>query len=101
MNTIKRAFIDTALSNADLMDGEEVHIRESYSGRGMYGKTCFGIVADRDGDAIKFAISLGLILAADDDEWGEVHAMDLGDAAETDSMGRGMILYFPGYQLVD
>jgi hypothetical protein len=72
----------------------EIDIR-SYSGRGMYGKTCLGITAHRVNDA--FA---DLLTACDNvgtDDLPDVIAM-LAEAlrgAQTDSMGRDMILYFP------
>jgi hypothetical protein len=76
----------------------EAEARTDYSGRGMYGKTCVGIVTDAP--IAYLAMGLGVILAdmaeADDlftvddalFEW-----YDLQTA--TDSMGLSTILYFP------
>jgi len=54
-------------------------IRSDYSGRGMYGKTCYGIVLEDDlvNDAIGMAAVKGL------------------PGAKTDSMGLKTILYWP------
>lgn len=68
-------------------------VYEDYSGRGMFGKTCIGFCYDKTdvaamADLIDAAFSLGEIL-------------ELRDAlryAETDSMGKGAIMYFPRYQ---
>jgi len=55
-------------------------IRSSYSGRGMFGKTCWAV--DGDGDPMKIieaAAALGLT------------------GARMDDMGRGTIIYWPNY----
>ena len=53
-------------------------IREDYSGRGMYGKTCYGIVVDGSGtEVIEAAAALGV------------------RGARTDNMGKGTIVYWP------
>jgi len=102
MTYLKRSLINMALANANLVDGEDgVNVRSDYSGRGMYGGTCFGVDFDRESDSYKFLVSLALVMAEDDEEWGDQHAMDLAEQAVTDSMGRGMIVYFPGVKLED
>ena len=76
----------------DSVDDAESALHEGYSGRGMYGDECFGIVVDDIGELCRFFAYLG----AD-------HDTDLADrlarVARTDSMGRSMIVYFPGYTL--
>jgi len=52
-------------------------VREDYSGRGMYGKTCLGIVCDDDTECIELAAQYGF------------------RRAQTDSMGKQMIVYWP------
>ena len=54
----------------------EDDLRENYSGRGMYGSTCYGIVTDDPEELIDRAIELGLR--------GEC----------TDSMGLSTIVYW-------
>ena len=52
-------------------------VEEEYSGRGMYGKTCFGIDCDDDQTAIEEAAERGL------------------KGASRDSLGKGFIVYWP------
>jgi hypothetical protein len=58
----------------------------SYSGRAMYGEECLGIVFDDLADAIRFAFAVG---AADPD------LADTLIQPRFDSMGRGIIVYWP------
>lgn len=51
-------------------------LRESYSGRSMYGKTCYGIVTDRPDELIERAIEQGIT------------------GASTDNMGLSTIVYW-------
>lgn len=101
MKTIERKLVKDALNNANIREGEDgdASIREEYSGRGMYNRTCFGVTFNRESDSYKFLVSLALILAkeGEDDQAPYV----LAAAATTDSMGTGMILYFPGFTLED
>jgi hypothetical protein len=65
----------------------------AYSGRGMYGQQCVGVDTEGVGDLMKIAVLLVR------------HGIDpfdvagLGDALHTDSMGRGVILYWPSLKL--
>lgn len=52
-------------------------IYEEYSGRGMYGKTCIGIVCNNAIDCIESAAAKGIT------------------GAKTDNMGKSMIVYWP------
>jgi hypothetical protein len=72
------------------LEPEEM-IRVSYSGRGMYGDSCFGLYVDDQRELVKFFIELTTI---DQDT-----AIDLADALRTDTMGRSLIAYFPGWTL--
>ena len=65
---------------ADGVDGE---IYPDYSGRGMYGDECVGIILKDEGDLFRFA---GLL----DDDFVEL----LG-SPEWDSMGLREIAYWP------
>lgn len=62
---------------ADLLGGS---VRDDYSGRGMFGKSCYGIVCDDANECIAEAGALGL------------------RGARTDSMGRSVIVYWPSIQ---
>ena len=65
--------IDAIYDVADQIGGR---VRESYSGRGMYGKTCYGIVCEDTTECIEAAAERGI------------------RGAETDSMGRSFIVYW-------
>lgn len=84
--TLSRAEVESALMNADL--APEDALRESYSGRGMYGEPCFGIVVDRIGEALMFAA----------EAYGMGLDLDLS-RAKMDGMGHGTIVYFPGHTI--
>lgn len=63
-----------------ISDGfENRSLREDYSGRGMYGKTCLGIVCENPIHIIEEAAQRGLL------------------GAKMDSMGRDSIVYWPHY----
>lgn len=65
-------------------------VRTDYSGRGMYGRTCFGI--DIDGAAAGFTFKLGVALAANHPELAEELSYE---TVATDNMGLGTIVYWP------
>jgi hypothetical protein len=58
---------------ADTVGG---HVRNDYSGRGMYGETCYGIVCDNEEECIEVGALKGL------------------RGANTDSMGKSRIVYW-------
>jgi hypothetical protein len=76
--------LNTIRDNGDM----EFSVRK-YSGRGMYGKECLAIDGD-DIEPILLGYLIGL-LAADDlsDLTGYLKGM------RSDSMGRGMVYYWP------
>lgn len=92
--TINRQTIEQALYDADLEPEED--LRDDYSGRGMYGRNCFGFVTSIAGLA-RFFAALGA-LAAEDEELEQLPG-DLARNLSSDSMGRDTIFYFPNFQL--
>jgi hypothetical protein len=60
----------------------------TYSGRGMYGDQCVGFDFDHMSD-------LGLLSVAINEVLGEAVGRDMIENLRTDSMGLGMIAYFP------
>ena len=78
--------LDFAVASID----DEADIRPDYSGRGMYGTLCIGIVAD-DTDDLMY--KLGTRLAGT--ELGSILADQRKDH---DSMGLNEIVYFPNLQ---
>lgn len=70
----------------------------SYSGRGMYGKTCLGIDCEL-GELLTLALELGALTAEPGPIGGAARTLRL-DRVSTDSMGRGTIYYWPGIEYV-
>ncbi len=58
-------------------------VREGYSGRGMYGKECYGIVCENSIECIEAAFAMGL------------------RGAKTDNMGLRYIVYYPNPRIED
>lgn len=79
---------------------------DGYSGRGMYGNTCAAVTFDDDSESFLFFARLGSFAASSDDATMDPShpaskAMyELVHAARTDSMGRDIIVYFPGWTFV-
>lgn len=71
-------------------------LRASYSGRGMYGDGCFGVICDSPAEAMgRIVFELCVNFQRED------LAEELLDGMQTDSMGRGAILYWPGVTVED
>lgn len=100
---ISRHDVHDALERVGI-DGDEVEIRPSYSGRGMYGDTCWGIVASRKVHARFLVALVGHFTEMLDQDGGqpgdgEELVSRLAEAAEFDTMGTSSIMYFPGWRL--
>jgi hypothetical protein len=66
----------------------------SYSGRAMYGKTCLAVNLDNGlGEFISAIMTEALENADNDDIFDVARAFE---SMRTDSMGRGIVVYFPG-----
>ncbi len=97
MQYIPEELIEQAFYNADL-DMDE-NLREKYSGRGMYGQECFGIVYSYQSQLTGFFLHLDRIIQEEALEF-EVDsdlAFTLSEATNTDSMAFDRIAYFPGF----
>lgn len=75
-------------------DDVGVTLRFDYSGRFMFGRTCFGFVGDVH-DLAAFFYALGLYLDPEDD--GDALARRL----RCDNVGLEMIYYFPGVDVTE
>jgi len=74
-----------------LLENQAFFEVRSYSGRSMYGRKCLGVEFDGNN-------GLGRILAAIIYGTNDDNREDLADAVKntcTDSMGLGIIVYFP------
>jgi hypothetical protein len=86
---VARHVIDTVCDMADL---EPDAVRAEYSGRGMHGQRCFGVVMAPDEvagfrEALSAATTPNIGLS-----WAD---------ASVDSLGMDVIVYFPGWRLAD
>jgi hypothetical protein len=82
----------------ELLEEEGFDLRRDYSGRGMYGKTCLGLVGDTR-DLIRF---IRFIEREHADEYTNFPMDDVDwlDDVREDSMGRSTIFYWPKVQVV-
>ena len=73
-----------------------LELRTDYSGRGMNGKTCIGIVADANHMSLaQLLIVAALDLDAEGMNWDDVvEAFDDGPGLASDSMGTDVIFYW-------
>ena len=67
----------------------------SYSGRGMYGKQCLGISSENVIETIVDILHWAFSEGDDDLYYALSKAMQ---SAKTDSMGHGLIIYFPDHE---
>lgn len=67
----------------------DLRLRESYSGRGMYGKTTAGVV----GEQYDFNRALAEVMRMGDQEEREMVAEFLENEYSQDNMGMDMIFY--------
>lgn len=97
---ITREQLDDILDAAELYEADDdsydsdghVTVTSDYSGRGMYGAACLGFTVSHLADAFKIAVAMGGVLGADE-------AREIAGKARSDSMGRDVIVYFPGVTL--
>lgn len=62
---------------------------ESYSGRGMYGRTCLGVTCDEP-----YGVIADLLRSCDAEELSDL--ADVVERTRTDNMGLSLVLYWPG-----
>lgn len=69
--------------------------RASYSGRGMYGRSCVGIVIDSESDLLALGVAISDLIDDYEDK------QTLVNSVKIDSMGRGLIAYWTGVTCED
>ncbi len=81
----------------------EVHFRNSYSGRGMYGSQCIGITGSHKAclQVIGQVIKEAYAVSTNEDEIDPGQAIDTLIDFDQDSMGRDIILYWPQLPSID
>ncbi|MBF6332459.1 hypothetical protein [Nocardia transvalensis] len=67
----------------------------NYSGRGMFGATCVGVVVERSGHAGLFVMALAEALADANDTSAFEEAAELFANQREDAMGLDTIVYWP------
>ena len=87
--TMKRHFEEACF-------GMDVDLLESYSGRGMMGRSCLGIACDGAGDLMSIAMQIVQLVAEEDccDLTLDDLELILSDVRE-DGMGRRVVYYWP------
>jgi hypothetical protein len=88
MNTIDKSILEDACWDADL-DPDEA-LRTDYSGRGMYGDKCVGLVHDSVDELIDFVTCV-----RDKDSFEALKG------AHQDSMGLSTITYWPRWTVTE
>ena len=84
-------------------DSFEAVRSDGYSGRGMYGNTCAAVTFGNLREAFRFFALLGSFATSDDDAARDPQhpatqrLFALLSTAQTDSMGTGIVAYFPGW----
>jgi hypothetical protein len=97
--TIPRRIIEDAL--LELRDNEE-GINPEYSGRGMFGETCFAVSFDNPADLCGFGFILGrAAMEAEEDGSPDISGTleSLVDRTKVDQLGNSIVAYFPGFTL--
>lgn len=99
---ISQRKLELALEEYEDNHDEGLEVRTTYSGRGMYGKNCLGVVGATD-DLLRFvleivpaidpiSVKMGTDMSAMySEEWFRVH---------TDDMGVWTIFYWPEIEVV-
>ncbi len=94
--------VDTLAQFVDEYDPDDA-FRTDYSGRGMFGSTCFGYVGE---DVSLVSFELAVVIAhlnngGDEPSLDDIRSAmaDLG-SPRTDSMGRSTIYYWPNVSIV-
>lgn len=85
MIEVERTGWNAALQSVEV---EPEDIRQNYMGRSMYGKTTIGIVRENEAQVFELMVAFGVFCAADEARSLAVHAV-------TDTMGHGIIVYWP------
>ena len=89
--TMTRSDLEELCDDAGVED-----VRFDYSGRGMFGRTCFGFVGSVR-DLATFFYRLGLV--TDEVEGDDGTGEELARALRMDDMGLQTIFYFPGLEV--
>jgi len=76
-------------------------VRDDYSGRGMYGRKCVGIVTGDSLWSVRGTLEDEKTDSVEGDEYGEMIDYMLKHEPDVDSMAGDFIFYWPGLQLAE
>lgn len=97
---IRKTLVREALTAAG---EDDTALRTDYSGRGMYGRTCFGFIGNAT-TLCKFFVAFVSEAASYSDDDALIERIEVADElaerVRTDDMGGDTIYYFPGVILV-
>jgi hypothetical protein len=94
---ITRREVQGAAETAEIWEGE-YGICQAYNGRGMGSGTCAAVTLPSTGKLTEFLVALAVSMTEDD---RADDAMRLARLTRTDSMGLGIVAYWPGVEIVD
>lgn len=98
MNTLSKHLNNILLDSID--NAGLVKPYFNYSGRGMYGRTCFGVVVPRSTSSFDVAMSIIADMINTDQNQSDINEiMEALSEAREDSLGLDTILYFPNLQI--
>lgn len=92
LNAKQRHVIQESLLN---FNEEDAGVYTHYSGRGMYGKQCFGIETAQYTNPISVMMEMTIDLIENEEE---NLARELAGRVSQDNMGLGTITYFPSIE---
>lgn len=84
------SYVEQAMYDAGLLPEEDLYV--TYSGRCMYGAECFGLKCTLQ-DAAKVLIAI----THREELGGYDLADELASTMSFDDLGRGSVVYFPGF----
>ncbi|WP_030248020.1 hypothetical protein [Streptomyces sp. NRRL S-455] len=92
---LDRMDIVNAAETAEVWD-DDYEIREAYSGRYMGSRTCLAVTLPSASKLTEFMVALAVQLTEND---RADDALSLARMTRTDSMGTGIVAYWPGVEL--
>jgi hypothetical protein len=92
-NTVEEA-IAIANGVAEFDDRDQVTPYWKYSGRGMFGTTCFAVASGKVGALLRFIVALTSIMDED-------LVMEMTFSTHVDALGLDKVYYFPGVDVTE
>lgn len=77
------------------------HMPHAYSGRGMYGEVCLAVTTDSASEAATVILDVVQAAAKNGTTEDVIEVIDMLRGSRTDSMGRGVVVYWPDIRWAD